>query len=169
MLPFVGGGSFLVEYDLDYNEHNYYVRYKYGRLSVERDELTGHAEVVLEQTLADANGYDGWSDEETTVYLGLISDAIRNDGFAGLNLLTIRGAPNHPYYRKGPLPLYSFGPVCGKDQAPFPPGSKENSCDRRRRRKQGFHDHSHRCWVTVPTCEREAYAQAHPEHGLGYR
>lgn len=104
ILPFEGGGSFPVQYEVDVGNTNYYVRYRGSWLTIEKNH-----EEVFEQCLNPANDGDGeWSDEETTVYLYLISGAIRSGDFGTLALPSKDQVKSHPLYVPGPQPVYVF-------------------------------------------------------------
>jgi len=104
ILPFKGGGSFPVQYELIIDEAGYYVRYRSGWLSIDKNGVE-----VFEQCLNAADEYDGeWSDEETTVYLYLIGKAIEAGDFDGLALPDKEAAKSHPLYMPGPQPAYVF-------------------------------------------------------------
>jgi hypothetical protein len=98
ILQFEGGGSCPVQYHLEYDGREYYIRYRHGWLAIELDD-----DEVFSQRIAGAN--DGtWSDEHTTVYLCLISDAIRGNSIGTLTVPTIENAHDHPMFVLGPLP-----------------------------------------------------------------
>ncbi len=105
MLPFVGGGGHPVQYEVDFGDHHYYVRYRHGTLSVSIDDG------AIESGVDYPDGYDlelasegEWSDEECATILQLLSDAIR----AGTPL------PDLVFpYMPDPLPLYDGGPLRG--------------------------------------------------------
>ena len=98
ILDFDGGGSCPVQYFVDYEEHEYYIRYRHGWLTIE----SGDNEVFSQRI---AGAHDGrWSDKQTTAYLYLISDAIRNNSIQDLVVPTIENTPNHPMFVLGPLP-----------------------------------------------------------------
>jgi len=104
ILPFEGGGSFPVQYEIDIRETNYYVRYRSSWLTIDRNDIE-----VFEQCLNPADDTDGeWNNEETTVYLYLISQAIRSGDFETLTLPDKEQAKSHPLYIPGPQPVYVF-------------------------------------------------------------
>lgn len=104
ILPFEGGGSFPVQYEVDIGDCYYYVRYRGSCLTIEKNH-----EEVFEQNLNQALEDDGeWSDEETTVYLYLISKAIQSGEFSSLTLPDKEQAKSHPLYVPGPQPVYVF-------------------------------------------------------------
>src|SRR5688572_7638743 len=103
MLPFTGGGSSPVQYELEHGGHRYYLRYKHSWLTIDVDDVEDVVSVALAPDVAD----DGaWSDEETNVYLSLIGDAIRADRLASVELPAKAEVAAHPLYKKGPLPRY---------------------------------------------------------------
>jgi len=111
ILPFKGGGSFPVQYEIDIGETNYYVRYRSGWLTIDKNDVE-----VFEQCLNPADDFDGeWSNEETTVYLYLISKAIRSGELGTLALPDKDQAKSHPLYMPGPQPAYVFLD-CKEDQ-----------------------------------------------------
>lgn len=99
ILPFRGGGSFPVQYELDHEGHDYYLRWRYG-FSIDVDH-----ETVLE---CDLDLQDNeWTDEQTNVMLAIVSEAIRAG--APLSELTFPDAAGfraHPSHRAGPCPAY---------------------------------------------------------------
>jgi len=104
ILPFGGGGSFPVQYEIDIGDTNYYVRYRGSWLTIEKND-----EQVFEQCLNRTNEDDGeWSFEETTVYLYLISKAISSGDFETLSLPDKEQAKTHPLYVPGPQPVCVF-------------------------------------------------------------
>jgi len=104
ILPFAGGGSFPVQYEVSVGDCDYYVRYRGSWLTIEKNH-----EQVFEQCLNQAAEDDGeWCNEETTVYLYLISQAIRSGDFDTLTLPDKEQAKSHPLYRPGPQPVYVF-------------------------------------------------------------
>ena len=116
------GTSCPVQYDIDYRGHNYYIRYRFGWLSITLDIDTANID-VFGQELCD-DGYDGfWSDEATNVYLALISRAIIDDKIAELKLPTKAVIRLHPLYREGPFLGYDPQPNDGPLPAePSPSG-----------------------------------------------
>ena len=101
VLPFHGlGTSCPVQYDIDYAGHNYYIRYRWGWLTVTLDIDSTDTELFSQQL--SQNEFDGfWSDEATNVYLALLSRAIRDGKLAELRLPAKEEIRNHPLYRKG--------------------------------------------------------------------
>ncbi len=99
------GGSCPVQYDIDYAGHNYYIRYRWGWLTVTLDINSTDTELFSQQL--SNNELDGfWSDEATNVYLALLSRAIRDGKLAELRLPTKHEIRNHAFYRKGPYGGY---------------------------------------------------------------
>ena len=81
-LDFFGGGACPVQYEITYKEDYYYIRYRSSVLTIERNE-----ERVFIAELNKTNDFDGdWSADDTAIYLGLISEAIRKQDFKRLNL-----------------------------------------------------------------------------------
>ncbi|MFE8598476.1 hypothetical protein [Archangium violaceum] len=108
LLPFEGGGSFPVQYELEHGGHHYYVRYRHSWLTVDVDD-----EEVVSLQLAPQDDDDGeWSDEATHVYLHLLSDAIRGASLESVTLPTKSELASHPLFKKGPIPRYHIL-VCG--------------------------------------------------------
>ena len=104
-LLFQGGGSCPVQYEVDYENHNYYVRYRSSWLSVTQDIDTADMEIFTQQLSTDA--LDGfWSAEATNVYLALIGRAIVDDELKTLSLPWKHEIRNHPLYGKGPYDGY---------------------------------------------------------------
>src|SRR5687767_2279676 len=108
ILPFSGGGECPVQYLLDLEGREYYIRYRWGLLSVDVDDVT-----CLEAEIG--GPYDGFlSDEETTVYLWEISRAIRAGTLGRLALPRLFETRSHALYVTGPLPHHAVGLACGK-------------------------------------------------------
>jgi uncharacterized protein (TIGR02996 family) len=100
ILPFQGGGSFPVQYDVDHEGRHYYLRWRYG-FSIDVDY-----ETVLETDL-DTLTTNQWTFRETTVILAIISGAIRRG--APLSALVFPSGdalPRHPRYHLGRAPAY---------------------------------------------------------------
>jgi hypothetical protein len=135
ILPAEGGGCAPVQYDLDLDDFQYYVRYRHGGLSI--SETIG---TILDFYQGDYNCLerrytsDGgeWTDEETNVLLFEISNALRIQRpherlpadwkdhphelpIQQLSLTLPEGESmrNHPRFRKGPYPRY-VAPGCGR-------------------------------------------------------
>ena len=101
-----GGGSCPVQYECRYADHEYYIRYRYGWLTITRDLGTSNEQLLLEQQLSE-NEYDGyWSDEETNVYLHLISNAIKKNQWESFKIPSINDVHQHEYFKKGRYPKY---------------------------------------------------------------
>jgi len=158
ILPFWGTTTGTCQLWLEHDGHNYYVRYRGGWISVERDEEEVFAKQIGTQYAC------SWSDEETTVYLGLISDAIRHGVIETLDVPEANQAGEHQWYRKGPLPLVEAGLVCG---AETPPGILldvfGDSQKTAARRHAGIHYHSNECIKVVPACELDNWIGEHPD------
>ena len=104
------GGSYPVQYEAAYGGHRYYIRYRHGWLTIDRDPDT-----VFVQRLAEEDADDGsWSDKETNVYLYLISKAIRDGSLRSLVIPGISEIRRHPFFRRGPFPRYSLN-LCHVD------------------------------------------------------
>ena len=111
ILPFEGGGAFPVQYDITYNNHYYYVRYRHGLICIEKDEETD----IFEQWLDQEHQSGDWTAPETTVYLYMISQELKSGGdFSNFSLPHKKEAPKHKMYVHGPLPRY-LKLVCDKD------------------------------------------------------
>jgi hypothetical protein len=104
-LPFSGGGETPVQYFLTWDHHRYYVRYRFGVVSVEKDD-----DYVNEYEKEIGGEWDGvWTDEETTVYLYEISQAIRNDSLESLDLPTLYETRSHAFFKKDKYPYREVG------------------------------------------------------------
>lgn len=158
LLTFVGGGECPVQYHLTFGGHDYYVRYRAGLLSVDRDGVT-----LFEQPIGDDHDHD-WNDEETSLYLGLISDAIRTGDVAVLHVPSITEAQSHPWYQKGPLPIYTVGPLCIHATNPEVPSVFLGNRHARKRFKQaGGHIHTDKCFQELRACDVQGWLDLHPE------
>gem|GEM_PF-385197 len=104
ILPFHGGGSCPVQYEIDLDGHHYYVRYRHSWLTIELDDK----EIVWQQLAPESTDDGEWSDEETNAYLYLISEALRSGKVESLLLPSKTVVCCHPFYRSGPLPRYSL-------------------------------------------------------------
>jgi hypothetical protein len=99
------GTSCPVQYDVDHEGHNYYVRYRFSWLSITLDLFSDDKELFVQELSTDE--LDGfWSDEATNVYLALISRAIRDGTLDDLKLPAKQEIRSHPFYRKGPYRGY---------------------------------------------------------------
>lgn len=123
MLPFVGGGDCPVQYEVNYQGDEYYIRYRHSWLTIDKNDVD-----VFEQQLAHESADDGfWSAADTQTYLHLISKAIIEDKLEELVLPSTyqihknvqnSSDPYHDFYlekrlnqlkRLGPIyPLWSF-------------------------------------------------------------
>lgn len=100
-----GGGSCPVQYEVNYNNDYFYIRYRHSWLSIEKND-----DEIFFQQLAPESWNDGyWSDKETNVYLMLISQAIISNSFEILQLPIINECRDNEYYRFGKYPFYSIG------------------------------------------------------------
>ena len=108
MLPFKGGGGYPVQYDVDYEGHHYYVRYRHNNLSVSVDR--GAIDSGIEYPYGfprDLNTLESgdWTAEERREILTLLSDAIR----AGTPLAELQfpcAGDLLPQYPDAPLRAY---------------------------------------------------------------
>lgn len=111
-LPFVGGGSSPVQYEIQLDATHWFVHYRHGRLEVYANSQGPveflESEVRLRVQLAEQ--LDGhWGARETNVYLTLISDSIRANHFDPSSYSSKQNVHEHPAFRLGPLPLYRVG------------------------------------------------------------
>jgi len=103
-----GGGACPVQYEAIHNGDHYYFRYKHSWLTIDKNDVT-----IFEIQLAPEKCDDGyWSDQETNVYLHLLSDAIIMDSLENLKLPTIYEATSHRLYVRGEHPKY-INYTCG--------------------------------------------------------
>jgi uncharacterized protein (TIGR02996 family) len=103
LLPFTGGGSHPVQYEVDHTDgRHYYLRWRHGGFSIDVDD-----EPVLDTEL-DVEHDSDWTHEETNVILALVSDAIRSGLETVAKLVFPAGDAmrSHPRYRAGPHPFY---------------------------------------------------------------
>jgi len=113
MLRFEGGGACPVQYECSHRGHRYYIRYRFGWLIVTRDLGVESEKEMLTQQLS--KNEDGcWSDEETNVYLWLISQALIEERLESLNIPPIAEIRRHPHFKKGRYPQYVHT-VCRED------------------------------------------------------
>jgi hypothetical protein len=158
LFAFVGGGECPVQYYLTFAGRDYYVRYRSGLLSVDVDFAT-----FFEQPVGDDDDHD-WNDEETTLYLGLISEAIRTGDVAALQVPSIAEAQFHLWYQRGPLPVYIVGSKCIYITNPqVQPLITSNRHARKRFRQAGGHIHSDGCFHKVRACDVQQWLDLHPE------
>jgi len=109
ILPFRGGGSYPVQYELDHEGHNYYLRWRYG-FSIDVDH-----ETVLEGDLETLTS-NQWTLRETTVILAIVSDAIlRGAPLSELTFPSRDDLPRHPSYRVGRAPHYGLPEALMRD------------------------------------------------------
>ncbi len=174
MLPFEGGGSTPVQYRVDYDFSEFYVRYRGGILEVYANAIDfSDEELQFDARLGDT--YDGyWNARETNVYLTLLSDAIESGVFNNDEFPKKEAIRKHAHYELGPLPHYPVGLICGVHKRSPPPENKMNRHDRRKRRLRGIHDHDNICyayaaaqdvakWITDHPAEHEAFKNVFPE------
>lgn len=69
-----------VHYELDYAEHHYDIFYEHGHVKVNQ----GGEQVFLQQISQQDDG--SWDDQETSIYLHWIKEAIRNGTIEALKL-----------------------------------------------------------------------------------
>ena len=156
-LSFVGGGESPVQYDADYLGQHYYVRYRFGVVSVDVDDVEACSREI-------GDGLDGvWTDEETNVYLTEIDAAIRSGRVWSLQLPSLYECRSHPAFRKGTHPYHLVGLKCGYATPVDESRGELNQHERRRRRQRGVHDHSTSCEVWVPACDVETWIQDHQD------
>jgi hypothetical protein len=169
-MGFEGGGECPVQYECTNEDYRYYVRYRGGSLSVARWPVAypEREEYLVDLELGD--NLDGhWNDGETTVYLGLIAGAIREDRVPALRLPTKVDVAQHEWYRPGPLPHHIAGLGCGirtaaskavGDQAKF----MEYMLNAMR---PGPHQHRAECYLHVPADQLDDWLRTHTsEHQL---
>lgn len=100
ILPFHGGGSYPVQYEVNHAGRHYYLRWRYG-FSLDVDDVT-----VLECDL-DTMTTNEWTFRELTVLLAIVSDAIRlGTPLSELVFPTAEELLRHPRYILGRVPLY---------------------------------------------------------------
>ena len=111
-----GGGACPVQWELVYQDRVYYIHYRGGWLTIDADADTDQEKEVFLQALAPERANDGyWSDEETNVYLHLISDAIRNDTLADLRIPKKVEVRQSEHYCRGAYPVYVVRDESGND------------------------------------------------------
>lgn len=96
-----GGGSFPVQYDVAWGERGYSLRYRHGNFSITDDETW----TLLAEPELRVAGDGEWTDEETTVVLHVVCDAIR----AGADLTALvfpDPLDADPRHRLGARPSY---------------------------------------------------------------
>jgi hypothetical protein len=165
MLPFEGGGCTPVQYFVQFDSTEYYVRYRGGVLEVYANAINfSDEELRLDARLGDT--YDGyWNARETNVYLMLLSDSIQSGVFEKDHFPRKVAVRKHEHYRLGPLPHYPVGLICGVHEPSPPPQNKMNRHDRRKRRSRGIHDHDNRCYACIGAKDVLNWIAAHPvEH-----
>ena len=104
ILPFVGGGSFPVQYEFPHEGHHYFVRYHHHSLSVTLDDggtYSGEGPDCFVEKLGLLSSGE-WTDEETQIILTILSDAIR----------AVTPLPELRFpFGKTSLPIYSGAPL----------------------------------------------------------
>ena len=103
MLPFEGGGSCPVQYEVRHNGLHFYLRYRRGWITIDVDDVEAFKQCLNPNDDSDGN----WSDCETNVYLHVISHAIRQSRLKSFALPTKSEVAKHSLYKPGPLPRYS--------------------------------------------------------------
>jgi uncharacterized protein (TIGR02996 family) len=101
LLPWWGGGSYPVQYDVDHGGRHYYLRYRGGYFSIDVDDV----EVAAPELHVVGDG--DWTDTETNMILTIVSDAIVSG--APLDRLVFPARMEmhrHPGYRLGRFPQY---------------------------------------------------------------
>lgn len=172
LLPFTGGGSTPVQYDVDLAPWAYFVHYRYGILTIygsERGEISFlEQEVLLESQLGDP--YDGyWNARETNAYLHIISRSISSRKFDAADYPLKSDVRRHEDYRLGPLPKYPVGLSCGIHEQSSPPENHMNRHVRKKRRLSGIHDHDIHCLVAIPARDVVQWIADHPDEHDGFR
>jgi hypothetical protein len=119
LLEFEREGAWPIQYRAEHNGEEYFIRYRWGCLLIIKGE---DDTTIFEQQLAEAEALDGsWSDEETTVYLYLISKAIREDAVDQLKIPLHDDVKRHKLFIKGPYPRYPIkGPKSWAEKGTFP-------------------------------------------------
>jgi hypothetical protein len=169
LLPFNGGGSTPVQYFVDYNSTEYYVRYRGGGLQVYSNVVQfSDEEILFEAQLGDT--YDGdWNARETNVYLTVLSQAIQTgkfniDDFPPKNIIR-----THRYYKLGALPIYPVGLICGNYESSPPSENKMNRHDRHKRKLRGIHDHDNHCYAYVAAQDTATWITRHQTEHDAFR
>lgn len=165
MLPFDGGGCTPVQYFVEFDSTEFYVRYRFGNLEVYANAIHfSDEELRFDARLGDT--YDGyWNARETNVYLTLLSEAIQSGVFNNEDFPKKTAIRKHAHYELGPLPHYPVGLTCGMHEASPPPENKMNRHDRRKRRLRGIHDHDNNCYTYVAAQDVAKWIADHPtEH-----
>ena len=109
-LPFTGGGSFPVQYEVEHGGHRYYVRYRHHSLSLEIDDGAIDSGVDYPDGFPDdlPLGSSGeWTDEEAQTILAILSDAIRAATPLPELLFPLED-PSFPVYPGAPLRCYAL-------------------------------------------------------------
>ena len=110
LLQFSGGSGYPVQYEATYNGDHYYIRYRFGWLSVDKNDTTIYE---FDYLGAEDGGY--WSDQETNVFLHLISHAIVSNTLNTLILpTTIDETHSHRLFKRGEHPKY-IRYTCGQE------------------------------------------------------
>lgn len=102
LVPFEGGGSCPVQYLVDWEGHDYYLRYRHGRFTIEVDD---DHDVVDIRLPIENRGM--WTYEETNVILHRVSAVLR--GGRSWDTLDLSDLEDDPAYRIGPHPRVRTG------------------------------------------------------------
>jgi uncharacterized protein (TIGR02996 family) len=102
VLPWEGGGGYPVQYELTWDRHHYYTRYRHHGFTVDRD---GAEVLSAELDVADSGD---WTSEETNFFLHLLSDAIREGRLETLTFPSAIDRARDPRHRLGAFPRYSL-------------------------------------------------------------
>ena len=154
---FSGGGSCPVQYDATVAGKQYYVRYRHGAVTVDVDGAEAYARDI-------GGDRDGdWTDEETNVYLSLVSEAILAGEWSRLVLPLLSECRASRYFFKGPHPHQLVGFRCGVRTPGAIRQGGMNRHERRNRQRAGIHDHGGECEVWMPADEADAWIQGNPD------
>ncbi|PHS10658.1 MAG: hypothetical protein COA78_10880 [Blastopirellula sp.] len=165
MLNFEGGGEVPVQYDVDFGDSEYYVRYRDGWLEVYAN-VVDFSDEELRLEVRVGVPYDGsWNARETNVYLSLLSRAIESGVFNATVFPRKVDIRKHDLYVLGPYPLYPVGLTCGFQEPSHPHEGRINRHDRRRRKLRDIHDHDNSCYAYISAHDVVAWVSKHPmEH-----
>ncbi|HEX2865034.1 MAG TPA: hypothetical protein VHN99_10735 [Deinococcales bacterium] len=109
----IGSMGFPTYYQAWHKGHLYFMYYGHGEVRVWLEDTPGKDDVFAQDLDEDDLSYGYWSMEETSVYLGLLSEAIRESRLDRLVLPSLDEAPKHPYYARGPYPVVPVGVPLG--------------------------------------------------------
>lgn len=162
-----------VQYDVEFDGIEYYVRYRHGWLEVYADPCDFSDDELLLSVLI-GDGFDCcWNARETNVYLTLLSHSIQSSQFNAADFPAKASVRQHRFYFVGRFPLYPVGLICGLREASPPPEGTMNRHVRKQRRQRGVHDHSNECiayiyandvvdWIRNHPLEHEAFKTVYP-------